>query len=41
LLAAALERRTAQAKEILARHIRSCVDAIEARQVLPETRAAA
>lgn len=41
LLAAALERRTAEAKEILARHIRSCVEAIEARQVLPETRAAA
>ncbi len=41
LLACALERRTADAKAILATHIRACVDAIEARHALPETRVAA
>lgn len=41
LLACALERRTADARAILARHIRDCVDAIIARRALPEARAAA
>ena len=41
LLAAALARRTDEAKAILATHIRACVDAIEAREVLPPARVAA
>ncbi|MGQ3353322.1 MAG: GntR family transcriptional regulator [Phreatobacter sp.] len=41
LAAAALARRTGDAKAILSTHIRSCVLAIEARNVLPETRFAA
>jgi DNA-binding GntR family transcriptional regulator len=41
LLEAALARRTDLVKEILASHIRSCVDAIEARHALPETRMSA
>lgn len=41
LLACALGRRAVEAKAILSTHIRACVDAIEARHALPETRAAA
>ncbi|WP_439574826.1 GntR family transcriptional regulator [Phreatobacter sp.] len=41
LLAAALARRIDEARTILATHIRACVDAIEARQALPENRVAA
>ncbi len=41
LLACALSRRATEAKAILATHINACVEAIEARQVLPADRAAA
>lgn len=41
LLACALERRSDEARAILATHIRDCVEAIIARQALPPARAAA
>lgn len=41
LLACALDRHAAAARDILTIHIRACVQAIEARGVLPSTRAAA